>query len=277
MRILASLFLFAAVPLSATMITAGFPTNKYGSLDQHKTDCPNLGCGPAAAVNSFVFLQALYPFDYESLLVPEHGGDPLDPVPNEQDMIGVANMLLGENFMNTDCAACGTYWGRFINGKEKYIEQKAPGKTTYRAQSKFAWDPAKTGTAAKPIAKPDYVSDKTVPTIDFLHNELLKGEDVEILLEDHYVTLTDLKWDTEDLTGKITFVDSATGKEGSADIAQGAAGDPISADYNGAVKEITVAISESPVSEVPEPSTTILLMAGLTILGSKRLARSRGR
>jgi len=268
------LALLIPAQLSAEMIRAGFSSDVYGNLDQDLTNCPNLGCGPTAAVNSFVFLQNVAPFDYGSKLVPEHGGNPLDPEPTEQDMIGVANALLGPEYMNTDCVACGTYWGRFITGKEAYIEAKAPEKTTYHAQSKFEWDPVKTGTAAKPIPKPAYVDDKTVPTIGFLYTQLVRGEDIEILLEDHYVTLIGIEWDTVDLIGKIRFIDPETGRESTSDIAQGQAGDPISADYNGIVKEITVAISESPKS-VPEASAGALFTTGFLVLVFARRVRIR--
>ena len=270
--------------MAATIISVGVTPDHYGNLDQHNTNCPNTGCGPTAAVNSFVFLQNVDPFTYGMSLVPESGGDPLNPMPTQSDESGVANILLGPKYMNTDCTVCGTYWGRFILGQEKYIETKQPGVTDYKAQSSFTWDPNQAGTPAKPIAKPDDVQDNTIPTIDFLLNEVAAGEDVEILLQcpdvspcpaGHYLTVTGLTWDTDEMTGTLSFIDPSTGKPDTKDISQ-AAGEPIFIDYPGGLSNIDVAISESPkILPSPEPATLAFALLG-GVAGLICLRRTRG-
>jgi hypothetical protein len=254
----------------AAIIDVGFLPSHFGDLDQHNTNCPNLGCGPAAAVNSFVFLQNSDPFLYETKLVPAHGGDPLNPTPTQADEAGVANTLLGAAFMNTMCTTCGTFWGNFVLGKHDYIESRIPDVTTYEVQSQFAWDPTLGGTSTRNVAKPSYVSDSTMPTINFLTQQLTAGEDIEILFGMHYVTVTGIKWDTEDLMGTLSYIDPNDGKPHTSDIAQAAATDPISLDYNGTPSDITVAVAEWPTTSLPEPGNFAVGAASLIVLALLR-------
>ncbi|MFG0252288.1 MAG: hypothetical protein ACF8NJ_05375, partial [Phycisphaerales bacterium JB038] len=178
----------------------------YGNLNQN--DIPgNIGasaCGPAAAVNSFVYLENAYPGFYNTSLVPVQGQD-LDgdgDVDRYDDMIAAAQTLISPGYMNTQVGV-GTYHDDFIWGKYQYIEQAVPGMTVYEAQDYWDWTNH---------ARPDWV-DPIYPTWDFLFTELLDCEDVELLLSwsggGHYVTLTSLYLDDANNNGIIDFVEDA--------------------------------------------------------------------
>jgi hypothetical protein len=170
-----------------------------------------MGCGPTAAVNSFIFLQNKYPDIYDHKLVASD---------SQADMVKVVDDLidLDKGYMVTDCKADGTYYAAFITGKQKYIEDKVPGKTVYNARVWFAWDTALGGD------KPAYVTDQTAPTAAWMLKEVQDGEDVEILLDStgfqHYVTVTGFTWFDANDDGKvdpgeysIDFVDPKGGKD----------------------------------------------------------------
>jgi hypothetical protein len=71
-------------PAAALPIIAGGFTDKYGTLDQNTVEAckdaagKSFSCGPTAAVNSFVFLQNMYPHIYDQQLVPDLDGDGID-------------------------------------------------------------------------------------------------------------------------------------------------------------------------------------------------------
>jgi hypothetical protein len=146
---------------------------EYGQLKQSDiANCPNEACGPAAAVNSFVYLQNMYPKVYGSKLV---GIDPSNPPLHWQKLAG--DRLASDDYMGS-CCNQGTSMEKFIGGKEKYIEERAPGVTTYMAQMDRDWDKTKSGGKDKP----GYVQDATVPSVDWLQREIDHGEDVELLI-----------------------------------------------------------------------------------------------
>src|SRR5262245_45155447 len=100
---------------SAAILMTDLDPTKYGDLDQHDTNCGNVACGPTAAVNSFKFLQEVYPHIYDNLLIPHTAGNT-----DYEDMIDTANMLGTVMFMDT-CVICdpnkgGTYIEMFISG-----------------------------------------------------------------------------------------------------------------------------------------------------------------
>jgi len=247
--------------VSGAMIDVKVDETKMGNLDQSTTNCANNGCGPTAAVNSFVFLQNMYPGIYDNKLVP---AAPPNTTPNPNQAV-VANMLLGADFMKTDCAGCGTDIRDFILGKEKYIELKVPGMTKYMAQVNDTW------ALPNGPAKPGYVQQNTAPTIDFLSSEIDHKEDVELFIkfEDgtgHYITLTSLKWNTETKMGSIGFIDPDEGVGRSSDISQVGAG-AIKIKLKGADGSLTdgtifAAVSESP---TPEPATLVLVSAAMAV------------
>jgi len=263
----AALLLLAAVSAKAALVDVSIDDKLFGRLDQHDIEkCPNSSCGPAAAVNSFVFLQNMYPGSYGTNLV----GDPNEYL----NLVNTGTTLLDPKFMNTDCADCGpgTLIQNFITGKQAYLEQQSPGKTTYKGQLAVPWP------GANP--KPPYVQDNGAPTIPFLTKELSDKADVELLLSlpggGHYVTLTGLQWDPAALTGSITIVDPNGGvvsPESSFQSGDGALHiNYVNKDSPVQAGTIFAAISESAtpptvvVPDLPEPDTYAMLLAGFAVI-----------
>jgi hypothetical protein len=259
-------------PLFAATIDEGVDATKMGMLDQALTNCPNEGCGPTAAVNSFVYLQNMFGSTYDNKLVPTaNSGDK----PN-QNLIDVANTLLGQKYMNVTCG-CDTDIRDFIFGKDAYINDKAPGSTRFRAQMNDIW--ALPG--GRPIPPDVRLDEKTAPTIGFLSTELHDKEDVEILLRfpdntGHYVTVTHLTWDTDKQVGTLDFIDPDQGMARPGTLSQSGTS-PLQLKYTGADNTeqngtIFAAISESP---SPEPETLLTVGAGLSICAAYRIRRPR--
>jgi len=263
------LMALAACPADALVISGEEESSDFGNLSQKFTDCQQYGCGPTAAVNSFIYLQNTYPSIYDNKLVPST---------SLVTEVAVANALSG--LMNTTCqgaaSSCGTMWENFITGKEAYIDDAALGTTSVVAQSVFAWDPAD-GT------EPGGVQDHTAPTVNFLATQLQQKEDVEILINgpgglDHYLTLVDTTFDTDTNTGMINYIDPIDGQLHSAPLSMGnpARGggliveytDPTATLFIAAPAAITVAVAESP---IPEPASGVVLGTGLlTLLAIRR-------
>jgi len=221
---------------------------KFGDLDQHLVDAckdsigNSLACGPAAAVNSFVFLENRYPSIYGNSLVDLSG-----LFTKTQAEVMAANDL--SSFMG--CTPCngGTKFSDFVKGKENYIDLLAPDTTSYRVMK--------------------------IPSAEFIDGELSSDEDIETLINfpdpdfpGHYVTITGITYDTVLEMGYLSFIDPADGKLHAAQIYGGGATPGIFIDYldpstglehDGG--ELTGAISESP--SVPEPTTISLLAAGV--------------
>ena len=199
----------------------------YGYLDQHKlklAELRDIACGPAATVNSFVYLQNKYPKIYGTKLVPDtNNNNKID----EDEMVAIAEKLARSDYMNTNYTIGGTYTDMLIYGKWKYIKDVAPGSTTFHAQSRYKWIHPKRDN--EKIPKPSWVKDKTIPTWEFIYNELSRCEDIEIFIEctenhkfDHYVTLTGFYWEDDDNDkiidpdekAWIDYIDPWTGKWG---------------------------------------------------------------
>lgn len=222
----------------------------FGNLDQADTNCPNNGCGPTAAVNSFVFLQNMYPDIYGDSLVPITRGQ--GGIPSEENMAAVANTLLGSNYMNTDCS-CGTTTQNFYDGKMKYVNEKAPNTTVYDFESL---------TNDRAI---------TAPTANFIAGELRDGEGVEALISGnmfgHYITLTDFTFDTRDDTGSLSYINPDGGTWETKDIIGLASNGTLTFNYSNdcTICEITDVFSESPIM-VPEPTGLSLLITPFLIL-----------
>jgi len=257
--------------------------NQFGGLKQTDvTGCEGdpagqLACGPAAAVNSFVFLENVYPKTYDHKLTDQ------GKATEYENWVATANILAGAAFMG--CAECngGTSRQDFFDGKKKYLEQKAPGSTTYK-------------TAGNPAPR----SIGTIP-FSWLFGELKAGEDVEVVvtyldangnrIAGHFLTLTDLHWtDTQPdnvvdraENARMSFVDPATGSDSDAQIYQKVAGGSLFSSYGSgltvddtlvAETRIDYAVSESP---VPAPATALLLASAfgswIIVLLMKRRSR----
>lgn len=272
--VLVTIPLLSALPAEAKVFKSYLDADLFGQLDQAKTECPKFGCGPTAAVNSFVYLQNSAPKVYgETLVPPTTAGQK----PVEADLIKVANKV-GSDHMKS-CVPCGandgTYIEDFIIGKRSYLETVAPGKTQYSAQINIKW---RHGTAAEPddaankgIGKFAFVTDETKPTLSFLYNSIVSARDVELFFGDHYVTLTGIEYDDTTNTGKIAFIDPDGGKKSFANIT-GVTDGFVVTDYDTESK-IFAAVAEAP---VPEPGTWLFMAFGATVIAF-RLRSGAGR
>ena len=248
--------------LEAITITETADATLFGHLDQAATSCPLMGCGATAAVNSFVYLQNKYPATFTTPLVPTAGA-----TMTQADMVAVSNDLA----QRMGIGAEGTSIERFILGKMEYLEAKNKGRTKYAAQLTLAW--------ASTVPKPDFVKDRTPPTLSFIASEIRAGEDVEAFLAGpdgrHFITLTGVSYDDQSNTGTLTFIDPLGGKDTTASITGVDANQLAHVKYQigGKLQEFVIAhvVSESPVP-TPEPSTLVLLGAGL---GAGLIARRR--
>lgn len=254
-------------------------SENYGNLDQNDITnfVGNVSCGPVAAVNSFVYLQNKYPDTYDESLV----GDPSV----YQNLVDAAETLCGPNYMNTQPPG-GTYADMFIYGKQKYLEEELPGKTSYAAQMNFTWgiagNPPRPANQIPPIPKPAWVQDNTYPTWQFIYGELKACEDVEVLINwtngGHFLTLTGFDWTDTNSDNKIQqsedatiyYIDPATGAPGHSAIWNNG-NNQLQTDYQaGAI--FTTAVSESP---IPEPATMVLI--AMSMVGMAGTIRRRMR
>jgi hypothetical protein len=251
-----SIALFALLLGFAGPVSAGAIYDKqwdpglYGGLDQHSTLCADLACGPSAAVNSFVFLQNKYPGIYGSDLA----GD------TYENWVDTANTLLDPKYMDCDCNNGGTTIDNFISGKQDYLNDVAPGTTEVHFQNFFD------GTSP------------TKPTWQFIFDELMKGQDIEILVgfyDDtggrnggHYVTVTGFSFNDADGNGDIDAGETATlyyvdPDDGKADFSELDMRNDF-LDLMGYSDQystyVEAAVAESP---IPEPLTLSLFAAGL--------------
>ena len=268
------------------------PVAKYGNLNQNWIPAP-LGasaCGPTAAVNSYVYLERQYPGIYGRKLVPDN------IIPNglydPPELVAVAQTLALPQFMNTQGAAPGAYTGTFddmfIYGKYQYIEDFAPGTTVYSAQLMSTWQwpgnpVVRPPGPLPPIGKPDWVQENTIPTWQFLYDELVACEDVEILIVDaawgHFLTLTSFSWTDGNGNGvidvaenaTIDYIDPATGAWVPAtQIKQDALGGVIWVNYPDAPNaRLVMAVAESP-RVIPEPAGLGLIAISLLAVRKRR-------
>lgn len=244
----------------------------FGNVDQTALGdvLGGCGCGPVAAVNSFVYLERRFPGQYGTSLTP------LDRV-GEEKIAGD----LALNWMHTSDKA--TTIQNFINGKMDYIDENAPFTTNFAAQVSPRLEP---GTF-EGSRSTEFVE----PTAAFLAGELRDGEDVEVLIAQfdekgvqtfgHFVTAVKLDWINQKGDGFMAPSDGATW--GFMDPNGGVVrdkrfifesdGELMFQGPSGGTFEIVAIVSESPFRKtppIPEPQTWRLLLAGLGALGASR-------
>jgi hypothetical protein len=255
----------------AAVMMASEDAELFGTLNQANTEFNCSACGPAAAVNSFVYLQNKFPKNYpDHALVPTTNGNK----PTQPEQAAIANMLGGPNFMNSKA---GTQIENFIVGKQKYLDglkaDKKAGATAFAVQMNSKWRTDIGGV------KPGYVQDLTIPTESFIYDQIKAGEDVEILVVtadlkfSHYLTITSISFDTETSKGTMGLVDPLGGGRVTDDIL-GLGNKFIKLDYMLNMKPtfISAAVAES--ASMPEPGTLVVLTCGL--LGLALARRSTG-
>jgi hypothetical protein len=285
--------LFVSVNVWALPQTPTFDIQKeldlYGNLDQD--DIPGIGniaCGPAAAINSFVYLENKYSnyFGGRNSIIPRQSQD-LDndgDVDYYDDLISAAQVISGSNYMNTgsnpNSGLNGTWDDMMIYGKYQYLNDNTAKEIDYGAQLSSAWNWAgNRPDGEKPmVEKPGWISDNTTPTWDFLYNELVACEDVEILINytsgeegGHFLTLSSFHWTDEDIDqiidqgeATIDYIDPATGAWGESPIWH--SGGSLVGTYANSSFEITMAVKES----IPEPMTVAILGLGALFLRKKQ-------
>jgi len=286
--------LLTAGSASATSYCIEKELDLYGYLNQNSVlPWGGVACAPTAAVNSLVYLQNKYPNIYDTLLVPDVDGDGFD----NDDMIAVVQTLGGQGYMNT-IINNGTFADDFMYGKYRYIEGLgpgeegvAPGRTRYEAMSIWDWThPLARAPAVPNPEKPSWVTTGVYPTWQFLYEELVACEDVEIALAHdtggHCLTLTSFCWNDVDddmimdfaEEAFIDYIDPWTGLHvPQTHIWQSSMGGAIETAYwDGTDSLIAWAVSESPI--IPEPISLIFFGTGLVgvfgFVSRKRMRRN---
>jgi hypothetical protein len=172
-----------------------------------------------------------------------------------------------------------------IFGKWKYMESVLPGVTVYGAEMDEVWDWVGRPPGENPgIPKPAWVHDGTDPlfhpTWQFLYDELVACEDVEILIVDegwgHYLTVTGFVWNDANGDGVVDaaegaiihYIDPATGLPGTSAIRQTGLDQQLLVSYGTIPNaQLIMTVKES----APEPATvTFLALGGLALLRRKR-------
>lgn len=267
-------------PARAVPITASEPANMFGNLAQGATKCPNLNCGPTAIINSFVFLQNMYPKVYGNNLI----GNAANP-PTKKELVAAANNLACNFVLNCANRASGTRMGDFILGKRSYINMVGngvlKGSTSFVAQMSQPW--GMQHPFHPKAEKPEFVSDNTNPRWRFLYNQIKAGEDVEILVDRgilaHYLTLTSITFDPATNLGSLSVIDPLTGKATAKPLTLrrvvGKKNNKLLTNYFGGSK-IIGAVAESPkkIVPAPEPASLAMLLVGCIGLLAVRELRS---
>ncbi len=191
-----ALLLFSTSPAFAVLVTVSENPADFGHLNQRAIGVCNgdptdlskdrsNGCGPVAAVNSFVFLQKTYPGIYDNKLVANTPNGPRD----------AAAALATDMECNCDL---GTASRKFLAGKAAYINREAPNTTRIEFQNVFS-------------------TPSVTPTLAFLVDQLKAKQDVELLFGyytknadgtftqtgAHYVTLTSASFNDMNGNGRV--------------------------------------------------------------------------
>jgi hypothetical protein len=270
------LLLGVSLPAWGDTYNASNDHTMYGNLSQLDPSIPaaiqNVACVPTATANSFVYLENRYPGVYGRSLVPDSDGDGQHDV---AETGGAASTMAGALYMNT-LTGVGTYQDMAIYGMWKYMEQVAPGKTSYAAvmSGTWAWPTGRRPDEIPPIGKPSWVQDNMYPPGEYLGQNLLSGHDVEIAIDDpdwgHCLTLTGFHWNdansnnfVDPLEATIDYIDPATGHfVSSVPIWQGGPYNALLVDYSPSHPDATLMFAMAETAGVPEPGTLAMLFSG---------------
>jgi len=234
-------------------------TAAFGTVNQANVPPGNgvNSCAPTATMNSFTWLANAYPGVYGNTLM---GG--------QANWQAAAGLLAGPAYMNTS-AINGTSLADWATGKAAYLNNFAPGKTTFAGMS-----------ALGGVGGQGWLQGAN-PTANFLLQQLQEGEDIEIGITKpasigHVLTVTGINWN--DANNNLVFDAGDTLTLNTIDPANPGVNTPLTltaggllglggANYNG--YSLSVAMAESP---VPEASTTIggALMLGFTVISALR-------
>ena len=250
------------------------PQILYGTLDQSAVG-PNT-CGPTSTANSFAYLERAYPEVYSGRkLIPDiEDKDDYGP----EELKAVADELK-DLMKHTDTN--GVYVQGMIDGKIKYIEAHAPDTTVVGAQIKYDWDTQKPQGIGD---IPDRVQENTEPTWEWLKQQLLSCEDVEILIRPvggglgHFVTLTGMTWqddgdgDIEPGEATIDYIDP-NGGPGQSPVTYNDDDEELRLlQYKG--QSVNFRLEAAVKESIPEPATmTLLVLGGLAVLRRRRRSR----
>jgi hypothetical protein len=235
------------------------PTELYGTLNQHDLSV-SMACGPASTANALAYMRNANSALYFNLL----------PTPDYSNLVSLGNTLAGPSYMGTD-SVNGTWHDNLIASTVRYIEEYAPNQTTYAAQDYWSWSHQTQPTWVQSI----------IPTWEFLYQNILAGDAIEILLTyhaggGHSVTVNGLAWNDSDNDSVIDsaedaqlyFMDPWTGTEQYAHIWQTSRNSSLETDYSNSWVSTAFAVT------VPEPTSLgILAMTLLSMQLTRRVRR----
>lgn len=227
-------------------------------------------CAATSIANSLQFLANENPGVYGSTSLIDGNA-----ATTRDDIVGMETLEGGAGSPPTTNE---TIW----DSKVQYINENAPGTTSFAAQISPIWGSTNLYANATDISN-------VIPTMDFLYSQLAAGEDVEISLTGAATLTANEEMDYSNSTSHmvtLTGINNATGDMSYLDPnSPGAFIDSLlTVDGNGYLSfywnngsnpgeqvEITQAWAESPIT--PIPSTAGLAAAGLIGLGSLALVR----
>lgn len=243
---LAGLAMTTAVAQGAdTTYIASENANSFGHFDQNATDttvAPNgttsnflitpnnpgvsamgpAACAPTSAANSFIYLQNQYgltglvnlgnPYGTISTLAANMNTAPATSVGGSQ----------------TNYTGGGTTDGNFVQGKEAYLQNLAPGGFTAPNGQKYAIQTVGQSAFYSQAASGPWKGGvtQTAPTAQFIEQQLAAGEDVEMGISwsngsggysgagGHMVALTGINYDATTNSGTVSFVDPTNNSGG---------------------------------------------------------------
>lgn len=225
----------------------------FANFGQQPNLCPASNpkgiCAAVASINSFIFLEKQYPTIYGEKLTPNLTGNTDS---KDATDFGVNGWKVGDNPQRVGYydASVSTYGG-YLDTKKNWINDHAPGTTTFEARYSGAGGP---------------------PDLSWLSTQISKGQDVEFFVQGtdffHAMTLTGVACTGKNFAScSINYQDpNAPATNRTAAVSSTKDGlqftDIPSSSFKGVVT-ITGAFAESP---VPEPQGYALLASGVLTL-----------